>query len=473
MRRVITWSLLAITLAACHESLAQEEPRVVQLTLSPVGEAEPVLKYRLLPDPDTLKPGNAAVLYYRAILLSPKYDARDDSLPTRLAELLEQTPDEMDLEAARKLIDRHRASLNEVAIAAGRDQAVWDFPIDVDGISTPLPGVHAIRELAKAVGLKARIQILDQDVDGAVETLRSGFVMARHVGESGVLINSLVGIACATIMLDECERLVELPDAPNLYWALRDLGIPFVDMSIGLRAEREWLGASIPHLELIRNSQLSEVQSREVTEAVSESLDMIGGSDPDFADWLGQDSGGVNLVLLSLKAYPAAKERLIAAGYDAERIERMPAIQVVVLDGINAYESAMDKMIALAHPPYATAMESMTEVYEGVASSPKFSRFPLFETMVPPSRAAMRAGGRLDRRIAQLAVVEAIRMHAAENEGRLPASLARVDAVPVPDDPLTGRPFVYRLEGNRAVLEPPEIKDRFDTRYHITIVGRR
>ena len=53
-------------------------------------------------------------------------------------------------------------------------------------------------------------------------------------------------------------------------------------------------------------------------------------------------------------------------------------------------------------------------------------------------------------------VVEAIRMHAAVN-GKLPATLAEVSIVPVPNDPLTAQPFQYSLNGGTATSQsaPP------------------
>jgi hypothetical protein len=60
---------------------------------------------------------------------------------------------------------------------------------------------------------------------------------------------------------------------------------------------------------------------------------------------------------------------------------------------------------------------------------------------------------RLDRRVAALRCVEAIRLYAAAHGGRLPPTLAAVKEVPVPEDPLTGKPFAYRLENDTATLE--------------------
>jgi hypothetical protein len=62
---------------------------------------------------------------------------------------------------------------------------------------------------------------------------------------------------------------------------------------------------------------------------------------------------------------------------------------------------------------------------------------------------------RLDRRVAALRVVEALRLHAAAHSGKLPGSLAELTEVPIPPDPATGKPFEYRLDGSTASLSGP------------------
>ena len=61
----------------------------------------------------------------------------------------------------------------------------------------------------------------------------------------------------------------------------------------------------------------------------------------------------------------------------------------------------------------------------------------------------------MDRRIAALAVLEAIRIYAAGHGGRLPEKLGDVVEVPIPNDPTRDEPFVYRREGEAAILESP------------------
>ena len=45
--------------------------------------------------------------------------------------------------------------------------------------------------------------------------------------------------------------------------------------------------------------------------------------------------------------------------------------------------------------------------------------------------------------------VEALRLYAAEHDGKLPAKLSDI-SVPLPIDPVTGKPFVYAVDGATA-----------------------
>ena len=54
---------------------------------------------------------------------------------------------------------------------------------------------------------------------------------------------------------------------------------------------------------------------------------------------------------------------------------------------------------------------------------------------------------RMDRRVAALRCVEAVRLYAAAHDGKLPPSLDEIKDVPVPRDPVDDKPFGYRLVG--------------------------
>ena len=58
-------------------------------------------------------------------------------------------------------------------------------------------------------------------------------------------------------------------------------------------------------------------------------------------------------------------------------------------------------------------------------------------------------------KIAALRCVEAVRLYAAAHDGQLPASLEDVKDVPLPLDPVHGKPFEYRVVGDRAFFACP------------------
>jgi hypothetical protein len=83
------------------------------------------------------------------------------------------------------------------------------------------------------------------------------------------------------------------------------------------------------------------------------------------------------------------------------------------------------------------------------------------DALVPVTKAVRRAQGRLEQRIGLLRHIEALRLYAAGHDGKLPAGLAEV-AVPLPDDPFSGKPFRYERVGATAHLRgtPPSGEEK-------------
>ena len=87
------------------------------------------------------------------------------------------------------------------------------------------------------------------------------------------------------------------------------------------------------------------------------------------------------------------------------------------------------------------------------------SRRGLFSPLAAYAKAVLldvkRAATRIDRNIAALEILEAIRLYGASRDGRLPENLSDITEVYIPSDPLRGEPFLYHREGNSAILESP------------------
>jgi len=75
--------------------------------------------------------------------------------------------------------------------------------------------------------------------------------------------------------------------------------------------------------------------------------------------------------------------------------------------------------------------------------------------MVPSVSNARLTIALVDRQIALLQCVEAIRAYAAIHNGNLPDALADLVETPAPMDPVTGQPFEYEVKANVAVLTAP------------------
>jgi len=78
---------------------------------------------------------------------------------------------------------------------------------------------------------------------------------------------------------------------------------------------------------------------------------------------------------------------------------------------------------------------------------------------------------RLDRHIAALKCIEALRLYAGAHDGKFPDKLSDVTEIKIPDDPVTKKPFSYKKTGSEAVLEAQATENsegRDAVRYEIT-----
>ena len=166
----------------------------------------------------------------------------------------------------------------------------------------------------------------------------------------------------------------------------------------------------------------------------------------------------------------------------AEQVAAMPSFQVAALYSFREYKESLEEVIKWANVPegwkyadyktaqerYGKATKRLDELYfrgllRGLTDG---SPFPLDKVSL--------AAARVDRRFAALRCIEAIRQFAAKHEGKLPVALADVKELPIPRDPLTGKPFEYAIDGNKATLmlaKPAEEKPNPSQflKYHITL----
>jgi hypothetical protein len=170
----------------------------------------------------------------------------------------------------------------------------------------------------------------------------------------------------------------------------------------------------------------------------------------------------------------AARRRLVEYGLPEERLARFPVDQVLLLDEWREFEVRRDEAMKWMNLPTWQAQETLDRMIKtGPSSDVASPGEALFTGLVPALYKVRLAQGRLEQRIALLRAVEALRLYAAEHDGKLPAKLSDVP-VPLPPDPFTGKPFRYELDGPTAHLRgsPPAGQEKtpaYNLHYEVTI----
>jgi len=443
-----------------------QQPAVVELLVAPAAEPRPALKYILLPTPSERTPGNAAQHYYRAILLQKQHPKEiwKEYADKQLLWLAASPDDAATKAELARWLGSQRQILDEIKAGAFREYCDWDFRLQdlrgTDLITFLLPEIQECRNLARTLQLQARFELMDGRPDDAFQTLRSGYQLARDTAQPPYLISGLVGVAIGNIMNEELLQLIRHSDA-NYYWALAALPEPLVDLRPAMQFEMNMPLQMFPFLKDAETAERSPDEWRRAMVECLDGLDDIDGGSNRAEDWQ------VELITAGIvaKLYPLAKEQLVAEGLDRDRVEAMPVGQVVAIQTSRSVKYAFQEVFKLSHLPHHEATARMPAILKRLEGEGHLhghfsgrEGLPLTSLLLPAVSGVMQAEVRMARNQAALETIEALRMHAAGG-GKLPASLADVTIVPVPQNPATGEPFSYSLDAatGTATLEVPPL----------------
>jgi hypothetical protein len=281
-------------------------------------------------------------------------------------------------------------------------------------------------------------------------------------------------------MLERLRELSQQADAPNLYWSLAGLPRPFIDARAVMQWERSFIDFSFPRdgrLDRRRLGGAGDLRGADLPppEQWQQQWDDLAGMltawDPQATKTWEARAG---MALLAARTYPAAKAHLLAAGVPPERVEKLPVQYVVSVYYVREYRRWSDEVWKwFLLPPWqgAEGMARSQAAFDEAMRTQLIAN-PL-ASLVPAVRQARMSLTRLDRTVAALQTVEAIRAHATAHDGRPPASLDEMRDTPAPADPGTGEPFGYEADGDGGVVlevpalpgEPPQT----GVRYEITV----
>ncbi len=413
-------------------------PYTIRMTVHPVAESRPALQNKLLPSLRDTKNGNAVTLYYIAVDMLSKNVS--DQIRDTWDAWGEVPLDHLDIEAARA--GTKTTSLKYVRLGARRAQCQWDYPLE-EGFALLLPSLNKHRTIAYSLALDTRIAIAEKRYDDAIINTQTGLSFARHIASGPTLIEDLVGIAVATISLNQVDLLIQQPDAPNLYWALTDLPRPFISLRDAMKLESDMLYISYPLLDKLAHGEANTLTAEHIRYELQQMTD-------DIDYWIDGKSFAPLMFGISLIQYTHAKHWLAERGYTAVQIERMPVAQAVCLYMLTEYEEARDDMFKWFALPYWQARDGLSEAAKKI-DAPSSRGNPFMRLLSAMSRAKFLEV-KLDCRIQMMRCVEAIRLHAAAT-GSLPDALGDITLVPLPTNPITGKPFQYTRDGDNFTLE--------------------
>lgn len=456
MLRGFAFGVGVLFLLPCLGVAQPPGPMTIALTLHPAAEPAPALKYCLAPEVRDRTHGNAAASYYQALLLMGKEMAADQ---TDLFDRWATMPlNDLPKAEVRAKLQNYHGTLAELDRAALCDHCDWGLTerLRRHGIATLLPEIQRLRELSRLVRVRAHLEIAEGKFDDAVVSIRTGLMLGRNAAQGPTLINALVGIAITNLMLEQAEFLVGQPGAPNLYWALTALPAPFIDMQRAMQGERLFMDSLFPHAR--GASRYDALSARELRALQDRFLSLLGSLDGTArVDWKGR----LAFAVLAAKMYPEARKHLLARGATAADLDAMPIVQVVLLDNVDEYERGMDDFLKWMSVPFWQAREGMQSVETRLqAHRGNFTGYSLATLLLPAVTKVQLASARLERRLAALRTVEAMRLHAAAHANKFPDSLDAITDVPLPLDPFTGKRFEFKRQGDKGeLLGPPPGKE--------------
>ena len=478
----IKWLAIAMVGASSSLSIwieaAQAQESTAKLTIHPRGESKQSLKIQLIPDASQRLEGNSAVYYLKALGFLEQDIARDrvrelikkGAEEAKAAEkearefppysYLEMRPEQYPKEEVRaylKLLDFQIPSLREARRLEGFNMH-RHIQLSENPLGYLLPEMQAIRELARTQSIRCRLAIAENRIEDAIETLGQQVSMSRHISMDDFLVSYLVGVSMLNIAIDDTLLLLEHPQCPNLYWAFAQLPQPLASPERCLATEREFLYWQIPKLKDITTKPQSPDYWKsfiaDFSQRTSDIESMFAEGEPEIVSKV-QGERRVDAILKSIEGNaPQAKEYLVSRGVLAkDALEAYSKEHLVFLAMKDYYEVTRDDQYKWFSLPYLDAIDNLSRATDQIeVDREKLGWFTQLPNALAPSLSAFYESIQRSRqRIALVQLIEAIRMAAAENGGKLIESLDK-SAVPVPANPFTGKPFSYQVSGDTAVI---------------------
>jgi hypothetical protein len=435
--------------ASTPRALEDESKVIYQLEVSPAAEPRPAMKYRLLPNPTDLKPGNAATQYYKAFLLggTPPTSRKEYGPVREYIDVPLRKIDLAELGRALELVLAERVFFESIRAATYRVTCDWEEPLEEQGVHLPLPAVSELRSTGILLAVKAKYEVGRGDYEGAIATARDTFTLASRLQKDGELvIQAVVGVAIVGMMHDEVFlEWIQSPGSPNLYWALSEVPDYFDSRQV-ISGDLRSVEYTLPGLKDIGGRVFTVEEAGQLAANAFAVNERWPPKPLDQSD----AKRRAQLAAWALETYDESYRELADAGYSRALVDQMPVLQVALLGRWKRYEQHRDDLYKWTTVVYGSGRELALRKQREIQRQADVSTTP-FGIFFPALEAMFRTQLRQHRFVCGLRAIEALRLHAAAHGG-FPDTLTDIRDVPVPNDPVTRAPFVYRGGGKSATL---------------------
>ena len=442
-------SALSATLLAFDATGA--EPKIKIMSISKAPEPVPALGNRLLPLESELTPGDAAPIYLR-LAAGVTTDAWS-KLESNSKAWLELPFDQFPAKEARTFLDGWRGKLAQLEFGAHRETCSWNYSLLEERehiVDLELADAQSMRTWSKLLALQARAEISERHFARAARAIQTGMSFSRHVGDGPFFINALIGTASARFMLDQVDDLISQPGAPSLYWSLTALPRPLIGIRKSMAQEYKICERLLPEMTDLEQPRSDAEWAARLARFHARIIKIRAGytvRDKSRHDAGGEGEFRENLAEFKVWALPKAKAYLEAR---QDKVVARNDDEMILKYFGGSYRDLYDDIHKAGYLAFFEA-EPVYRRGEQQLISAKNGPLRFFAEMISNVRGVHRADAMLDRKVAMLRVVEALRLHAGV-AGRLPDSLDQVKVVPIPIDPFTGKPFHYEATGESAEL---------------------
>lgn len=445
--RTIHRLLIIFTIGASLTPVLQaQEP--IELTFSPRSVEQPLMKYRLLPAEYEKKEGNAATIILR--LPWEQHNYITNVLPT-IDEYLELPLDDPNLLNAKDIFNP--IWYEELKRAAFRSEADWEYPIGEESYyHIRLPDVQFSRSiLGRGLSVWIRHQLAHGKIDKAMEGIKVGLANTQHLGRSPFIITQLVCVGLNGMMFDRIEELLAQPECPNLYWALTALPQPFQNSQPSYDMEQHSLFMDFPELQNPENIHSDKEWKSLAHRVYHIMIEANQRRSLDLADSKEQAE------VISSKIAKVARNKLSEiSNLTQPQIKSMSDAEAGLRYFVLVQKDLFHQQKAYSLLKASEAIPRLVDLKKQYLEFRKELDLENYDLLFAESaHRGYFALHKIDRRIAALRVIEALRHYAATHGGKFPSALAEIDDLPIPLDPFTEKPFQYQLKDGVASLSGP------------------